>query len=414
MKTRVPSLILLFGTSLAVSGLAAEKDLKTFDAVWKTVQRSFYDRGLHGVDWDQAREVYRPLLKEAETDAEARELLLDMLALLNASHTTIVDGPVFRGMAAELVNRRTLTFGLLLEESLPGRYFVRALYEGGPAAAAGLRMGDRIVAVDGVPVEESPEIVDAGYDPALPGPKLFFLGSDSNRALRLTVQPHPDVETRHTLLIRPVKMNAVDAAQDSVRVVEREGVKIGTLHIWFCSEGVSEVLRDAVTGELADCDALVLDIRGRGGYAHVVDEILDTFRERRSFWRKMRSEPGEPPLWDRPVVILIDERSRSAKEILAYRVRQTGAAILVGQRTEGAVLGAVFHALPDGSYLELAGVAVPEGGVSLEGVGVMPHHEVDLVVPYARGKDTIFEKGCDVAAQEVRRQRATSVTLQPF
>ena len=414
MNARILSLILLLGVALADPGQAAEKDLKTFDAVWKTVRRSFYDKGLHGVDWDQAREVYRPLLQEAESDAEVRALLLDMLALLNASHTTIIDGAVFKGMAAELVNRRTLTFGLLLEESLPGRYFVRAFYEGGPAAEAGLRMGDRIVAVDGIPVEESPEIVDAGYDPALPGPRLLFLGSHSERVLRLTVQPHPDAETRRTVRIRPVEMNAVDAAHNSVRVVEQDGVRIGTLHIWFCSEGVSDVLRDAVTGELSDCDVLVLDIRGRGGYANVVREILDIFRERRSFWQKMRSEPGKPALWDRPVVILTDERSRSAKEILAYRVRQTGAAILVGQRTEGAVLGAVFHALPDGSYLELAGVAVPEGGVSLEGVGVEPHHEIDLVVPYARGKDTIFDKGCEVAVQEIRRLRAASATLRPF
>ena len=402
---------ILLGLSLATSSFGGEQDLKTFDTLWSTVKRSFYDKQLHGVDWEQAREIYRPLVRDAQTDQEVRRLQLDMLALLGASHTTIIDGPVYKGMLAELLNRRSLTFGLLLEETLPGRLFARALYEGGPMEQAGVLVGDRIVAVDGIPVIESPEIVDAGYDPALPGPRLFFLGAHSKRELRLTVQTHPDAETRQTLVVRPVRMNAVDAARNSISVIERDGNRIGTLHLWFCSEGVTEVLEEALTDQLADCDALVLDVRGRGGYAHVVSSIMNAFQGQRSFWQRLRNQPGEKPLWDKPVVILIDERSRSAKEILAYRVRETGVATLVGQRTEGAVLGAAFHALPDGSYLELAGVAVPEGGVSLEGVGVEPHYEVDFVVPYARGRDSIFEKGCAVAAEQVLLRQAKA---RPF
>jgi len=414
MKSRSAFTAILFGLSLAAPAVGGEQHLETFDALWRTVKRSFYDRELHGVDWEAAREIYRPLIEEAEDDSEVRRLELDMLALLDASHTTILDGPVYRGMMAELLNRRTLTFGLLIEETLPGRLFVRALYEGGPVAEAGLRLGDRIVAIDEVPVEASPFLVDAGYDPALPGPRLFFLATGSGRELRLTVQTHPDAETRQTVVVRPVRMNAVDAARNSVSVIEQDGVRIGTLHVWFCSQGVSDVLEEALGGVLADCDVLVLDVRGRGGYTQVVRSILDVFQEDRSFWQRLRGEPGEPALWDKPVVMLIDERSRSAKELLAYHVRQNDVATLVGQRTEGAVLGAAFHALPDGSYLELAAVAVPIGSLSLEGVGVEPHHQVDLVVPYARGHDTIFEKGCQVAVEKVLKARASKAAARPF
>ncbi|MBI4878479.1 MAG: hypothetical protein HY812_02305 [Planctomycetes bacterium] len=339
-------------------------------------------------------------------------MLLGMLAELEASHTTIIDAAVFQGMACELSNRRCLTFGVLLEESLPGRVFVRALYEGGPGARAGLRVGDRIVEVDGIPVAQSRFLLDAGYDPGLPGAPLFFLRAEAGGRLALTVQPHPDGDTRQRLLLEPASMNAVDAARNSVAVLEQDGVSIGTLHIWFCSEGVTQVLRDALQGPLARCDALVLDVRGRGGYAQVATQILDAFRGRQSFRQQLRGERGAP-LWTKPVVLLADERSRSAKEILAYQFRAAGLGKLVGQRTEGAVLGAVFHALPDGSYLELAAVAVPVGGVSLEGVGVPPDHEVDFVVPYARGADPILSKGCEVAVDEVRQARRRARGRRP-
>ncbi len=401
--------LLIALTSLGGAAAAAEEDAALFDAVWETVAESFYDPALHGVDWPEMRRIYRPLVLEAEGDDQVRALLLEMLAELRASHTTILDESVHRAMMRELLDRPGPTFGTVLEETLPGRLFVRAAYEGGPAPAAGVVLGDRVVAIDGVPALESPALVDAGYDPGLPGPRLFFLDAAGHDVLRLTIQPTPDADDRRDVVLRSERMNAVDAARRSVRVVERDGVRIGTLHLWFCSRGVTDVLREAVRGPLADCDALVLDVRGRGGFADVVGEILDVFRGEGGIVRRLRGRGRRAPAWDKPLVVLTDDRSRSAKELFAYRVRASGLGRLVGQRTEGAVLGAMFHPLPDGSVLELAGLAVPIDGVVLEGEGVEPHHEVDFVVPYAGGVDTIFEKGCDVAVELVtgETRRAT-------
>ena len=45
---------------------------------------------------------------------------------------------------------------------------------------------------------------------------------------------------------------------------------------------------------------------------------------------------------------------------------------------------------------------MPVDGRSLEGVGVAPHRDVDYVIPYAMGRDPIFDKGVDVAVEQVR------------
>lgn len=409
-STRVATAFACLWLGTAAIGLGAEEDLATFEAVWRTVDRNFYDRDHHGVDWAGVRERYRPRILAAASRGEARGVMDMMLAELGASHTAILDGAVYKGMMAELMNRRTPTFGLLLEESTPRRLFVRALYEGGPGEVAGLRVGDRIVGVDGFSVFDCGALVPAGYDPGLPGAPLYFLRADE--ALALVVQPGPDAETRYVTTIEPQVMNAVDAARNSVRVVSVGRARIGVVHIWFCSRGVSAAVSEALSGPLADCDALVLDIRGRGGYSDVVTELLDLFRGRSTLLQRFRGQRSEP-LWSKPLVVLIDDRSRSAKEMFSEQVRNLKLGVLVGQRTEGAVLGANFHPLPDGNYLELAGVAVPVRGKSLEGVGVEPDVDVDYTIPYCNGADPILEKGLQVAAIEAARA-ARSRVRGPF
>ena len=148
-----------------------------------------------------------------------------MLAELNASHTTIVDEEVYRSLRAELSNRRSLTHGVLIEESEPGFFFVRALYARGRAEKAGLRRGDRVVLVNGSAPDRSEWVVDAGYDPALPHPPLYFLRARSDAPLRLRVQSHPDPGSRRTVVLSPRVTNAVEAVagsrQPCIRIASR-------------------------------------------------------------------------------------------------------------------------------------------------------------------------------------------------
>jgi carboxyl-terminal processing protease len=286
---------------------------------------------------------------------------------------------------AELRNERVWSFGLWLEEVRPGRLFVRALFEGGPAARAGLRTGDRILRVDGVDVALSSAIVDAGYDPNFRGPRRFTLLALPGQAVRIEAERRRGSPLSFDLAAR--SMNGVDAARNSLRVLERAGCRIGTLHIWYCSAGVEAVLKDALANALRDCEVLVVDLRGRGGYSHVGKRILDRLRQD-----------------GRPAVFLIDRRTRSAKEVLAYRIRRHDLGPLVGARTEGAVLGAGFFPLPDGTVLELPIMEVTVDGLRLEGVGVAPDHRVKTSLPFTAGRDAIFEMGCAVAVQERNRR----------
>jgi carboxyl-terminal processing protease len=80
--------------------------------------------------------------------------------------------------------------------------------------------------------------------------------------------------------------------------------------------------------------------------------------------------------YDKPMVVLINRGTRSAKEFLSYEFKSSHRAKLVGTRTAGAFLGAgTFHVGSDG-LLELPVLGLKVNGQLLEGSGVAP----DLVV----------------------------------
>jgi carboxyl-terminal processing protease len=89
--------------------------------------------------------------------------------------------------------------------------------------------------------------------------------------------------------------------------------------------------------------------------------------------------------------MLIDEGSRSGKEVLAYAFKKHHVGILVGHKTAGMVLAGMCRPLADGSVLYLAVQNVLVDGESLEGIGVEPDVTVERNLPYSQGRDEQLE-----------------------
>src|SRR6185436_12857396 len=68
--------------------------LETFDEVWKIIYEHHFDTNFNGVNWIKAREKYRPKVAAAESTAEFRDTIQEMLDLLHVSHLAIVPGDV--------------------------------------------------------------------------------------------------------------------------------------------------------------------------------------------------------------------------------------------------------------------------------------------------------------------------------
>lgn len=349
----------------------------------------FYDRAARQDEarWEALRARFAPDAAAARTPAELHAVVNRALGELRVSHLALLELGVWeRELANEFVDRDVPRLGCELVE-LDGRLFVDGVTHGGPAAAAGLREGDEVLAIDGVAALASPLLEPAGHDPGVPGPAGFFVRA-GGEGLSLVVRRTPDGPAeRVDVALRPTSM--IDSIRASVRVEEVDGRRVGVIRLWhFMHPAVVAALVEALQGPLAGADALVLDVRGRGGSDAIVRGVLACFTGRRA-------------RWDRPVVVLTSEGTRSAKEIFAYHWKRSGRGPIVGERTQGACLGCRFKQLSDGSVLmvPVADVRRLTRGEVLEGKGVEPDIAVkQLPLPYRGGRDAILEAGLREAA----------------
>jgi carboxyl-terminal processing protease len=387
---RVLASLLLFG----VAPLSAASPPADFPALGREVvalvQQHFYDPALAG-RWAAENADYAANILDA---AAFRKETRRRLALLHASHTEYYspDDPGYRDLLSifEPVLHRSAvgeSLGLAVVERDEGWFVFRA-FPGGPAEAAGLRRGDQIVSADGEP-----------FSPvrSVRGKRTVALAvrSQRNGPLRaVTVAPRT---------IDP-KQEWLEAQKAGSRIVEQQGHRIGYIPIFACA-GVpyQETLEEALANPLADAEALVIDLRGGWGgcnadFVGLFDAAVpDLIRIDRDGKRSVSRSA-----WRRPVVVLIDGGSRSGKEVVARAFQRSRRAVLVGERTAGAVLAGQPFLLSDGSLLLLGVQDIQVDGERLEEIGVTPDVPIAADLPYAEGRDPQLERALDVAVERIK------------
>jgi carboxyl-terminal processing protease len=205
---------------------------------------------------------------------------------------------------------------------------------GGPAARAGLVVGDRILAIEGKPISNFPDLAEAvAIMRGDPGSQVSFTyvhAQEPPRTLTVTraIVAPPAVEVRWlgeglgALRLRDFQESSARELRDGLDELraqaKREGSKL---------EGVVLDLRDN-GGGLLDQAVAVVDIfvaegvimRTRGRQAQLLDEA--------------HAQPGGTER-DLPLVVLINKASASASEIVAGALQDHRRALIVGERSYG-------------------------------------------------------------------------------
>jgi carboxyl-terminal processing protease len=410
---RLPFLSLLVLLALAPAPVRAEAVQTTeisaagalFDEVWRTVRDNFYDRELHGLDWNAVGEHYRPQALVAAGERELADVINAMLGELNASHlgyftpldTAYYDlADIFSGSLRNQLRSRFsggevayTGIGVFTRE-IDGKTFVSGVLEGLPADKAGLRVGDEILAADGAPFE----------------PVMSFEGK-AGRVVVLEIRRAADAEPQHVDVVpRRIKPNEayLEAMRESSRIIDHAGVKIGYIHVWsYARSSYQELLaRQISTGALKDADALIWDLRD--GWGGASPSYLDLFNADAPVMRTT-SRSGDPSVvnarWRRPAALLSNEGTRSGKEVLTYGFKKYGYGEVIGTRTAGALLAGRAFLINGGGLLLVPVADVEVDGERLEGRGVTPTIEVDREIPYAAGADPQLDRALEVLARSV-------------
>jgi len=141
---------------------------------------------------------------------------------------------------------------------------------------------------------------------------------------------------------------------------------------------------------LADCRAVVVDLAGNGGGSDANMLLASYFMAERMLMNRIEWRQGEPMDFEAgpstvpalatvPLYILIDGKTFSAAEAVAYALQQRGRAVIVGEPSRGGANPNRFFPLGHGLEVSVSiGRTVnPVSGTNWEGVGVQP----DVVVP---------------------------------
>ena len=364
----------LGGTSAskAADPSATYEQLKLFTDVLAIIQNQY-------VDETEPREVIYGAIR-------------GMLKALDP-HSAFLDPESYREMQVETSG----SFGGLgIEITMrDDQLTVVAPIEGTPAHRAGIQPGDKIVKIEGLPTKDM-SLVDAVKK--MRGPKgtkvtITILREGAKELQDVTV-------TREIIQVQSVKTQEIEPGLGYIRIRQFQERTARDL--------VAGIEKFEKTGRFA---GLIVDFRNNpGGLLSSAVEVSEEFlgdgklvvyTEGRVRNQNMRFVAhAKHPVTDVPIVVLVNQGSASASEIVAGAIQDHGRGVVLGTQTFGKGSVQTIISLPDGSGLRLttAKYFTPKGR-SIHGKGITP----DIVVEPPKEDPTV--KPPSLPASEAEQQK---------
>lgn len=231
-----------------------------------------------------------------------------------------------------------------------GQVVVIAPTEGGPAERAGIRAGDVIVAVDGVSTEGlQPEEVNT------------LTSGEVGSEVTVTIERFGLGQTLDFTL----KRQSIEVTNISYSGLIGENEETGYIRLSQFGNNSAEEIRESLIGltESADLNGLVLDLRDNpGGILQEAVSIIDKFIEPGITVVDIRGRVAEynqtfatrePVMFEKPVVVLMNEGSASASEVVAGALQDLDRALIVGEQSFGKGLVQIVKPLPYNTSLKI-------------------------------------------------------------
>lgn len=327
-------------------------------------------------DSARLRDEYRLLLSNYVDPVDGHTLiegaLKGMAEAVGDPYTYYMDPQEFEEFDISLAGEY-VGVGMVVEQ-IDDYVTVVSPMRGSPAERAGIRPRDRIVGVDGKSVVKVPSDVVAG----------LIRGKEGTQ-VTLTIARGPiESETRFDVTLTREKI-ILESAYGAMLYPD-EG--IGYLQITEFSRKTPEQFRAVLdTLRAQGLKALVLDLRNNGGgYLDECVTIANTFltqgailhRVGRDGRRNTVNASGGPPLGV-PLVVLVNEGTASAAEILAGAIKDHKVGTLVGVTTFGKGTVQTPYDLGGGSVLRLTTERwLTPNGDQITGKGITPDEVVSL------------------------------------
>jgi carboxyl-terminal processing protease len=350
---------------------AFTEEQKLFSQAWKIVSQAYVDDSFNHQNWWSLREN---TLKQRLDNREATYAAIEkMLATLGDPFTRLMKPSQYRSLQ---VNTSGELSGVGLQIALDaetGELEVIAPITGSPAEKAGIQSRDRILAIDG---QDTSKLTLDEAAARMRGP----VGT----IVTLKIKGKQGEAKAIELVRDRIALNPVYAVLDS----QSDSIPLGYIRLTQFSANAPAELTNAVKKlETQGAKAYILDLRNNPG------GLLQAGIEIARFWLDQGTvvytvnrqgtlgsfEDDGPAITDAPLVVLVNQGTASASEILAGALQDNGRAKLVGEKTFGKGLIQSLFDLADGSGLAVT-VAKYEtpNHRDIHKLGIKPDLEVSL------------------------------------
>jgi len=405
--------------------LTLDERTKVFDKVCHLVQKKHFDPGMNGVDWNALAQSRREQILACSDPAVFEKEVHKLVAELKTSHTGFRHAGMRNIPARHAINATLLGIGVNGTE----RWMFQDVHQGGPAYAAGIRPGDLLLECGGREVRP-PEDLN------------FSIGESANLLIE---KLHGSQQMVKVNLPMPKSKKHPVTAPQAVHS-ERLSYDIGLLKVAMFPGAIGiDVAKDIDRGiaALEGCSRLIVDLRGNTGggigglrlMSYLTPGKLEvgyslTRKRRESGYRREEltrfgripshkstllwlvaryafveksilvvTEGLGPRKFHGRVVLLVNEHTASAGEMVSAFAEENNLAVITGTKTPGRLLSGSAFKVGHGYILGLPVAAyLTWQGRMLENNGIVPKFQADLSRDALReGRDTQLEAAVEIA-----------------
>ena len=362
----------LFLNNFAEATVLNNSYKEVIDHVWQIVYRDFLDSSgkFQKSNWINLR---KEVLSKTYSDSnEAYDAIRDMLSNLDDSYTRFLEPKEFNQMRIDTSGELTGVGIQIVKDKESDDLIIISPIEGTPAFDAGIKARDKILSIDdisteGMNIEEAVKLIRGQRGTKvkleiLRGSKSFF-----------------KILSREKIEIKSVSSKVNQT---------KNGLLIGYVRIKQFNANASRETRDAIKDlETKKVAGYVLDLRSNPGgllessidiSRHFINKGVIVSTVSKDGLKETKRGNGQA-LTKKPLVVLVNEGSASASEIVSGAIKDNKRGKLVGKKTFGKGLVQSMRTLVDGSGLTVTVAKyLTPNGTDINKSGIIPDIEVKM------------------------------------